>query len=374
MVLFSLKTLFADRGKLLIALVGVTFSFVLVNVQGGLFLGMIHKATVLVDNSGADIWIGHRGVEAADLPLEIPEAWLNRIKGLPGVERAEPYIVWNAQMSLPNGEYEGVWIIGSKPSSTMGHPWAFSQGSFDDLTRPDSIAVDELDGWKLGYVDIGDIVEINGARARIVAKTRGILNFLTTPCVFTSLTSARRYTRMRDGYCSFFLVKAAPGQDPKTLCRRIQQRVPDLDVFTAAELARMSQMYWIARTGLGMAFGGATALGLVVGLVMVAQSLYALVLEHLDDYATLLAIGAEDGNVLRILICQALTIALVGIGAGVVTTYTMQYFLSTPYATIAIPLWLPALAAALVVVICLLSSVLPFRRVRRIDPAIVLQG
>ena len=51
----AIKTLLADPGKLTAALVGVVFSVVLVNVQGGLFLGLIRKAGVLVDNSQADI-------------------------------------------------------------------------------------------------------------------------------------------------------------------------------------------------------------------------------------------------------------------------------------------------------------------------------
>ena len=101
MLSFALKTLLYDRAKLLIALVGVPFSLVLVNVQGGLFLGMIRKASVIIDNCDADIWVGHRGVQNSDITAEIPEAWLNRISGLPGVVRAEPYIVAASTMKLP---------------------------------------------------------------------------------------------------------------------------------------------------------------------------------------------------------------------------------------------------------------------------------
>src|SRR5437867_4334670 len=154
MLLFALKTLVADRGKLVIALVGVVFSLVLVNVQGGLFLGLVRKASLIVDNCEADIWVGHRGVDNADIPADIPEAWLDRIRGLPGVVRADPYIVASSVMTLPNGDYEGVMIIGSDPASMLGSAWVFSQGSRQDLARPDSIALDELDAWRLGYPKI----------------------------------------------------------------------------------------------------------------------------------------------------------------------------------------------------------------------------
>ena len=87
MYVFALKTLLSDRGKLLTALVGVVFSLVLVNIQGGLYFGLMAKASVLVDHSDADIWVGHQHLENVDFAHNIPEVWLNRIRGLSGVEQ-----------------------------------------------------------------------------------------------------------------------------------------------------------------------------------------------------------------------------------------------------------------------------------------------
>ncbi len=68
----ALKTLVSDRGKLLTALVGVVFSIVLVNVQGGLFVGLIRKAGLLVDHGEADIWVGHKWMHNVDFPARCP--------------------------------------------------------------------------------------------------------------------------------------------------------------------------------------------------------------------------------------------------------------------------------------------------------------
>ena len=62
----AIRTLIYDRGKLLAALVGVIFSVVLVNVQGGLFIGLMSKASLLIDQGDADIWVGHRGMHNLD--------------------------------------------------------------------------------------------------------------------------------------------------------------------------------------------------------------------------------------------------------------------------------------------------------------------
>ena len=42
----------------------------LVNVQGGLFLGLIRKVSLLVDQSDADIWVGHRRIHNVDFATQ----------------------------------------------------------------------------------------------------------------------------------------------------------------------------------------------------------------------------------------------------------------------------------------------------------------
>jgi putative ABC transport system permease protein len=371
---FAAKTLIQDRGKFSIALLGVTFSLVLITIQGGLFLGMIRKASLLVDHCEADIWVTHPGIHSVDIPAPIPERWVYRVRAVPGVLEAVPYIVYTGPLILPTAQYEGVWIVGSDPTSRLGAPWSFAQGGPQDLRQPDAISVDEMDDWKLGSPQIGDVVEINRRRARITCKTRGILGFVTAPYVFTSLENARAYTNTAEGTCSFFLVKAEPGADIDQLCQRIRERVPDLGVYPAEAFSHKSRVYWATRTGLGLSFGGSTVLGLLVGLAMVSQSLYALVLDHLSDYATLKAMGAENSHVYRVLLLQGMIIALVGSSFGAALAFLLQFLFSSPQFSIQIPVWLVASGVGLAIAMCLISSLLPFRRIRNVDAASVLQG
>jgi putative ABC transport system permease protein len=217
------------------------------------------------------------------------------------------------------------------------------------------------------------VLEINQNRARITAKTDGIVGFITTPYVFTTLESARAYGRMPAGYCSYYLIQAEDGANLEQLCREIRQRVPELDAYTAADFSFKTRMYWIVRTGLGMSFGGSTMLGLTVGLVMVAQSLYAFVLDHQSDYATLKAIGAEDAQVYQILLLQSVTIAVMGAIIGNAMSFLIRHFFSTPRLTIDMPPLLLLISTSLAIAICLLSSFLPFHRIRLVDPITVLQ-
>ena len=368
----AVKTLIADRGKLLTALVGVIFSVVLVNVQGGLFLGMIRKAGLLIDHGEADIWVGHRDMHNVDFPRDIPERWVQRIRSIPAVERADPYLIGFGDMTLPSGGFEGVTIVGMK-RSYLGGAWNFVQGTPAAMLQPDGIVIDQGEDVKLEQPCLGEVREINGRRARIAAKTEGIMGFLVAPYVFTTYDRAAKFLNKDTDACSYILVQLESGADPDAVCRTIRQRIPEAEAATNDQYSRTSVNFWMTRTGLGISFGAATALGVLVGLVMVAQTLYALVLDRLGEYGTLKAIGGDDSQIFRLLLAQATMMAVAGSLLGMCTVLLIQWFGSTSKAPILIPAWLSIGSCLLVFLICSVSSILPYLRIRKLDPVTVLQ-
>ena len=371
---FAIKTLVADRGKLFTALVGVVFSIVLVNMQGGLFLGLISKAGLLVDNGEADIWVGHRKMHNVDFPRDIPRRWIQRIRAIDGVARAEPYLVGQAEMTLPSGGYETVVVVGVERAGMLGNAWNIKTGSPELISKPDGIIVDNMELEKIEYPEIGDIREIGGRRARVVAKSDGIMGFLVTPYVFTTYERAASYLRKSPNSSSYFLVQVRDGANVDEICSAINSRVPDVEAFSSTKYSQISANFWITRTGIGISFGAATALGLLVGLIMVAQTLYTMVLDRISEFGTLKAIGAKESHILSILVSQALAMALLGSMLGLAAVSVLQRAYSTPRAPIVIPGWLAIGSCVLVLVICLLSALLPYWRVRRVDPVMVLQN
>ena len=371
---FALKTLLSNRSKLMTGVVGVVFSLVLVNVQGGLYLGLMKKASLLIDLSDADLWITHQLVENVDLAREIPESWQQRTRSVPGVKAAVPYIVGKGTASVANGHMEDVWVIGSDPDSMLGSAWGFVEGSRADLRRPYGVSFDEVDSEKLGHPGIGDWFEVNGLRTRFVARTNGITGFITMPYLFTTYDTARNMVRMPSGLTSFILVRLRSGIDPSQVKQLIQSRIPDAGVYLPSEFATLSQNYWMKRTGIGISFGAATLLGLMVGLTVVGQSLYAMAIDHLKDYATLKAIGARDSDICRVILIQTLWIGIAGSICGMGLVYAIAKFWNSPLAPVDIR---PALAAGSVVimfVICLFAAFVPYLRIRRVDPVTILLG
>ncbi len=370
----ALRTLISDRGKLLVGLIGVVFSFVLVNVQGGLFFGLLDKATVLIDRGNADIWVGSRGMHYVDFPHDIPEQWIFRIRSMPGVEEVEPIRIGVSEINLPDGSYEGVMLVGTVKGSQLGKAYGLVEGPEDALHFPDSIVVDQCDDDKLGSPKVGELREINGHRVRVMGKTHGVLNFLVTPYVFTTYQRVAELTGSNPNMASYLLVRAAEGTNKADLCREIEARLESVSAMTKEQYARKSIAFWMTRTGLGLSFGTATLLGLLVGLVMVAQTLYAMVLDRISEYATLKAMGATEREILILLSSQSAFVAATGIALGLGLTILIKTTLSTPVATIEIPFELYLCSGTLVFVICVIASALPYLRVRRVDPHSVLQG
>ena len=371
--MLALKTLLADRGKLAAALVGVVFSVVLVNVQGGLFLGLIGKAGMLVDHSQAEIWVGHKHMHNVDFPRDIPRRWLHRVQAVPGVAIAEPYLMGFAEMTLPSGNYENVMVIGVPPNSALGQPWNVSTESIS-LNRTDAIYVDSCDGDKLEEPQVGELREIGGRRARIVGQTQGLLSFLVSPYVFASYDHALTLLNKDARLCSYFLVKLQPQANAKEVCEAIMQRTPELDALPAEEYSRLSQRFWLTRSGIGISFGAATGMGLLVGLVMVAQTLYASVLDRVSEFAALKAMGASDAQIFALLTVQSIFMAIMGTLLGLACVMLLHGAMNSSRAPIEIPFWLSMASFLLVLMICLVAALLPYQRVRSVDPLSVLQG
>jgi putative ABC transport system permease protein len=378
MWVLALKAMLADRGRLLTSLLGVAFSVILVNLQGGLLLGMIRKASLLVDYGRADIWVGHRFMNNVDIGTFVPERWVHRIRGVAGVEQAEPYIVMFGQMTMPDGRFENVVVVGSEAAALLGNAWVMDDGDPRAVRAPDGILVDVLDADRLGGCRVGDVREINGRRAKVVGMTRGIVSFTTNPYIFTTLARARdqfgRDAGVPRDKCCYFLVKARPGVDPAELCDRIRARVPELDVYDRRTYSWMCMEFWLTRTGIGISFGLAALLGLLVGLAVVAQTLYASVTERIKEFSTLKAMGADDRAIGRFPLAQALGNATIGSGLGLLGSLAVARAMSTPRASVELTWQVAALSVALVALVCLVAAGLPCWRIRRIDPALVLRS
>ena len=370
----ALRNLLHDRVRLAVTLTGVVFAVVLIAVQGGLFVGFTQATSSIIENTEAEIWVASRGVRNFDVAHPMPAWKFHQVLGVPGVGRVERIIVRFANWKKPAGGQESVEMVGFDLGSGLARPWAISAGSLAALALPDAVAVDELYLGKLGIAGLGDHVEIGDRRARVVALTRGIRSFTTSPYIFASFANAQKYALVPEDRCTYVLVRPAPGVATTALRDAIRASVPDVDVFTREEFAGKTQYYWMFTTGAGMALLIAASLGLVVGGVVVAQTLYATTMDHLPEFGTLRAMGAPGGYIHRIIVTQAVVAALVGYGCGIAISYVLVGLAEKGGASIVLP---PSLAVGLfflTIVMCVTAGMVSIRKVTHIDPAMVFRG
>src|SRR5207247_7209742 len=120
------------------------------------------------------------------------------------------------------------------------------------------------------------------------------------------------------------LVTLAPGADVHAVRTEIPRRLPYNDVFTKAEWAARSRRYWIESTGLGLNMYITVFLGCLVGIVVVAQTLYTSTMEHIREFGTVKAIGGGNRDIYIILGKQAGIAAIAGFALGAVMSYAIR--------------------------------------------------
>jgi putative ABC transport system permease protein len=375
MVDLARKILLHDKTRFLITVSGVAFAVTLVFVQVGLFEGLLSNAAVTIERIDADLWITARNTPNVDFSNTFPEMLVERVRSIPGVARADNLIVWFARVALPTGANENAVLYALEDFRRWGLPWHVTAGDPRDLRRGKYVILDDSAQKRFGKFAVGDYREFFGQRLKIIGRTEGARSFTTNPIAFVDYRLAQSMNRQElHNRTTYILVKLAPGADAEVVRREIRRRLPYNDVRTRDEWASRSRSYWTDNTGLGLNMMMTVFLGCLVGVVVVAQTLYTSTMEHLKEFATVKAIGGGNADIYRIIGKQAAIAAVLGFALG----SALAYALRPAMAAIDLRLILtPTFAAAVfagTLALCLGASVLSFRKVAAIDPALVFRG
>jgi putative ABC transport system permease protein len=372
------KLLLHDRLRFAVAIAGVSVSVMLVLVQVGLYFGFMDTASSIIDASRADIWVGKKSNESFEFATPFDERAFYRVSSVPGVAYAERVVMNFAQFKLADGGDLGVQIVGVETAA--GHapllaPWNVIAGDARRLTEPGAIVLDRTEYAKLKIDRVGHITEIAGVRAEVVALTRGIRSFTTSPIIFTDVRTARSYLpQLGSGEpVTYVLVKVAPGADVAAVQARIDA-LPHLAAYTTAQMSERTRTYWSTRTGVGASFFTTAVLGILVGLVVVGQILYSGTLQYIREYGTLKAMGAKNSAVVKVILSQAMISAALGFAVGAPLAMAMRIAMKGANLTVALFPALYAGTAVITAAMCAFAALLSIVKVLRLDPASVFKG
>jgi len=365
------RNLFHDRLSFFVTIVGIVFSVVLVAVQSGIYLGSEKKIAAIIDAAPADLWIVPLGTKSYDDPSFLSGRERYMALSAPGVQDSEDMVVSFARWRKPEGGTNTVLLIGTAGDSPKALPWNIVEGSRQALEAPDSVAIDQSYFADLGVSHIGDQGEMNGVSVRLAAITKRIRSFTTLPFVFTSIEEARRLSGAEQNQASYQRVTLMPNADLETVRAELERRLPDTDILTQDEFRKRSQHYWLFQTGAGAALIAGALLGLIVGIVIVAQTLYSSTKDHINEFATLRALGAGAGYIVKVILMQAVLSGLIGYVLGMALSMLAIKAAQDTKLTI---LMTPQLAGGLFAVtigMCIFAAISAIIKVVRIDPAVV---
>ena len=365
------RNLFHDRLSFAVTIVGIVFSVVLVAIQCGIYLGSEKKISSIVDQAPADLWIVPLGTKSYDDPSLLSGRERHMALSTPGVHYAEDMVVSFARWRKPEGGTTTILLVGSEAVSDSPLPWNVVEGSREAWEAPNTVAIDKSYFPDLGIKAIHNQAEINGVNVEIAATTQRIRSFTTLPFVFTSIENARRLTGAEQNQATYERVLLTPGADLETVRGEILKRLPDAEVLTQTEFRKRSQSYWLFQTGAGAALIAGAVLGLIVGIVIVAQTLYSSTKDHINEFATLRALGAGAGYIVKVILMQAVLSGLIGYALGFALSLGVIHAAQDTKLTVIMTPGLATSLFAVTVSMCVFAAISAIIKVVRIDPAVV---
>ncbi len=370
----ALYSLVHDKGKLVAALAGVAFAATLVLCQLGLYVGFLQAAAAIIQYVGGDVWVMARGTEVVDNGEPLSPGVRSIASAHPCVKRARGIIMSFAVARKPSGGRDAVQVIGFEAGDGPVLPWTMVRGLPHDLGAPGRVAIDgiDLDKLHLNGDPIGQTLEIGGQTVRVAVLTTGIRAFTLSPYVFAHATTARRMTNLGEDQFHYWVLDLSHPGCMSAVAAQIE-RHPDLSVRDRDEFRRMTQDYWVAGSGAGTALGFSALLGLLVGTVIVGQTLYAVTKEHERELATLKAMGASAGELAGFVLWQAAFLAVLGGILGFALSWAIKVLILQLGLTIVLSSDVVGIGAGAVVLMVALASVGSVRKIIGLQAAEVFQ-
>ncbi|MFI5324410.1 MAG: ABC transporter permease, partial [Thermodesulfobacteriota bacterium] len=310
------KLLVNDKGKFAALILGMTFAVFLMNMVTSLFAGILHRSSSTMINIGAEIWVMDPAVQNPLNSIPMPDYVLDAVRSMKGVKYAVPLYTGNALVKLQDGDYQSVSVIGLDDESLFGRP-ELVEGNIEDIYADNAfIVVKDGEYPKLKSPKLGTVFEVNDHRGVVVgiaiATTGGLFG---TPTLYTTYKRAVQYLPNPRFTTSYVLVEPkndAAVNDIKEEVSKLGYRAETKD-----ELIDRIATYYKYKTGVGTNIMIMTVISFIVGLSISGQTFYTFVLENMERFGALKAIGAKGSELIYMILFQAALTSFAGYGLGI---------------------------------------------------------
>ena len=369
------KLLVNDKAKFSALLIGITFAVFLMMQMTAMFAGILNRAYSTITNIGAEIWIMDRAVNTATSALPMPDYLLDAVRSIDGVSYAVPLFIGGASIKLDSGTYQSVSVVGLDDTSLFGRP-ELEEGNIQDIYADNAfLVVKDAEFSKLENPKIGTSFELNDHRGSIVGIARVAANGLNgVPTLYTTYSRAVEYIPSPRFTISYIL--AQPKSDAAV--ESIKQQVAKLGyvALTKREFNKHISDFYTYKTGIGTNILLMTVISFIVGLSISGQTFYTFILENMEKFGALKAIGAKGRELVYMIMFMAAFTALTGygLGVGLVTLMITIARARLPNYAAMITFGNLTLAFGMVLLIAVISGYIGIRKVLKIEPFDIFRG
>ena len=359
------RSLFADRRRAALATVGVAAALSLVLLFDGLFAGALHQATAYQRGWQADLVVSQQGVRTMHMSASaLPPATVASARAVPGVLWAEPIRYTSAVVHAGPAE-QFAYVIGYDTATGRGGPRHLVAG------RPPTAGqavIDRLGARRL-HVVVGRTITVLGRPWVVSGLSAGGTSIVNTTVFVTN----DAFAGLRGPAVSYILVGTQPGAGVVAVGDRLAAAMPTATVQTRAGFVHEEGN--ITRDMSADILRIVTLIGLLIALAVIALTLFTLTLARLRDYGVLKALGAPNRRLAAVVATQAAWSVALALAVALLLAIALAAIVShlAPTLSIIIAPASVARTGAGALIVGALGSIIPLRRVARVDPASVFR-
>jgi putative ABC transport system permease protein len=371
MIFVAWRILTHEIGRSSLAVGGVFIAILMVFLQIGFFSSIPVGGMTVYDKMSFDIMLTSSSYVFQGQSYDFPRQRIYQALALPEVESVAPVYQDSAQWyDEQDGWRRDVFVMGFRLRDHVFDD-ADVNRKIDILQQPDTVLVDSASYPIFGSITPGRVTEIGDRTVTIGGRYVLGIGFLGLGVVLASDQNfIRMFPNRTLAAINLGLVRLKPGADPDRVAAELRGIMPaDTRVFTRAELASHEAGYWMIRTSTGAVFGFGALVAIIVGAVILYQTLSTQVARQLPQYATLKAMGYSDRYLGGIVVSLAMLMAGIAFIPAIAASIGVYRLIHN---ATALPVQMTQVRLVMVLAITLFmaagSALYAVRGVRRADP------
>ena len=374
------RNLTEHKFRLVASVAGVAFATTLMFMENGFRKSILDSMVNVIERIDGQVVLVSRTLYTLSVPFPFPLERIVQARNVEGVASTSPlYTVTRSSYwrSTETGDEERVCVVGYPPEDDLLDIPELKEAR-DLWSRPNTAMADVRSReQQFGVFEKGQVSELAGKRFEIVGTFSLGINVQTNGNLVVSDRNMMTAFPELDGPSQLDrkvhvgVVRTKPGADPRRVRDALAEALPpDVRVLTLDQFMARERDFWDKVAPIGTVFYIGVVMGLIVGSVICYQVLYSDISDRLPEFATLKAIGYSNFDLYRVVLTQALYLAMLGYAAGLVVSYFLFHWV---HRLTGLPMGIernnPYMILALTLLMCLGSGAYAARRLISADPA-----